>query len=331
MPDSAPGQSAELLRRADDIDDILPQTAAMYGFRITGTLTPAESPARHSSDKWERYASLPLPNHTLTGHGANATACAGLLCRWEIALPPMVDTAHKPEDAPGGGSGYVQFSLAWAMGWDQHTRDRILVEKDATPGGPDGLAAAVAYAVTHNQPARLTKVCTFQSFFNSLAHIRVCGQMIEDPAQVPSGCSIEGLRPRAVGRRSRGSPSVGHGIYGTLGCKCDQHLCPVGRSLGCGCQQNDLAVNELARHGLFLRGEKRNVSALLIRLCKTGQLFSPPPRPRPLHDDDADETDADTKSMEVVPTVVAAEAEVQQPFLSLCVRVVLTSADGCVV
>lgn len=93
-------------------------------------------------------------------------ACAGLLCRWEIALPPMVDTAHKPEDAPGGGSGYVQFSLAWAMGWDQHTRDRILVEKDATPGGPDGLAAAVAYAVTHNQPARLTKVCTFQSFFS---------------------------------------------------------------------------------------------------------------------------------------------------------------------
>ena len=78
--------------------------------------------------------------------------------RWEIALPPMVDTAYRPEDTPGGGSGYVQFSLAWALDWDQRTRDRILVEKDAGPGGSDGLAATVAYAMAHNQPGWLTKV-----------------------------------------------------------------------------------------------------------------------------------------------------------------------------
>jgi hypothetical protein len=155
MPESAAtAQSVELLRRADDIDDILPHSAALYGFRITGTLTPAESPARHSSDKWER--------HVVSKAMLMTSQCAIELimwrCRWEIALPPMVDTAHKPDDNPGGGSGYVQFSLAWALDWDQRTRDRILVEKDATPGGSDGLAASITYAVTHNQPARLTKV-----------------------------------------------------------------------------------------------------------------------------------------------------------------------------
>lgn len=69
----------------------------------------------------------------------------------------MVDTAHKPDDA-SGGNGYVQFSLAWVLSWDQRTRDRILVEKESVSHEPGSLAASVAYAMAHNQPLRLTKV-----------------------------------------------------------------------------------------------------------------------------------------------------------------------------
>jgi hypothetical protein len=79
-------------------------------------------------------------------------------------------------------------------------------------------------------------------------------------------------------------------------------------------------VNELARHGLFLSEEKRNVPALLIRLCKTGQLFSPPPRPRSLEEDDGDEADADTNSTEVAAvTATSAEAEVPRLIPSLAI------------
>jgi len=54
-----PSSATELLRKADEVDDMLPQSAPSYGFRITGILSPSDSPVRFS-ENGEQYHLLVL-------------------------------------------------------------------------------------------------------------------------------------------------------------------------------------------------------------------------------------------------------------------------------
>lgn len=55
MPEKGSAGPVDTLRKADDIDDVLPQSASLYGFRLTGTLAPAELPARPVSERFSLY------------------------------------------------------------------------------------------------------------------------------------------------------------------------------------------------------------------------------------------------------------------------------------
>ena len=159
----AQGTGGRVLPCNDDLDDLIPATAASHGFKLV--------------------ASLAAEGAGGTGRGEGG-----------VAIHPLADSSYWLMGEESPHAGYAQLTLASLASWPLPTRDRVLLEKEIDPSvvppfppaSSTPLLATLTYLMAHNHVSCLLRA--IYAICNSHPHLRP--ELLRAIASAMPACTV---------------------------------------------------------------------------------------------------------------------------------------------